>query len=298
MNRVTIFLLIIISISCGAQKGFHFDYNNFEKQFLSYEPVQKSECSKKDFEYGCMIIKETKNAINDNPNNFDIPDYFNALSAFLTLKESEENIMIVFEKFKDAEGSCEYFLSLENSVKKYAKYDIIRENYNKQLKKCKSEFIAEKEFNITEYCKKNNLNLTLVEEINRVDISDQKYRGNTSMELKIKQKKFDNQNQAIIDSLYNIHKSYMGRSLVGEKYKSVMWAVIQHSNAGMMERYLPIVQKAVKEKEIDVVPFKMLIDRFYGLKYGYQVYGTQTGFGFELADDKTRKEIEKKYGLE
>ena len=42
----------------------------------------------------------------------------------------------------------------------------------------------------------------------------------------------------------------------------------------------------------------MLIDRFYGSKYGYQVFGSQSGFGFELADDKKRKEIEIKYGIE
>jgi hypothetical protein len=66
----------------------------------------------------------------------------------------------------------------------------------------------------------------------------------------------------------------------------------------MMAEYLPIFQKAVEENELDVVPFKMLIDRFYGLKYGYQIFGTQSGFGFELADDKKRKEIELKYGIE
>jgi len=77
-----------------------------------------------------------------------------------------------------------------------------------------------------------------------------------------------------------------------------MWAVIQHSNLEMMERYLPVIQKAVKDKELNIVPLKMLIDRFYGLKYGYQIFGSQSGFGFEMADEKTRKEIELKYGIE
>jgi len=41
----------------------------------------------------------------------------------------------------------------------------------------------------------------------------------------------------------------------------------------------------------------MLIDRFYGLKYGYQIFGSQSGFGFEMADEETRKKIELKYGI-
>ena len=30
----------------------------------------------------------------------------------------------------------------------------------------------------------------------------------------------------------------------------------------------------------------MLIDRFYGLKYGYQVFGSQKGTGDRIADEK------------
>ncbi len=56
--------------------------------------------------------------------------------------------------------------------------------------------------------------------------------------------------------------------------------------------------KAVTKKELDASPLKMLIDRYYGLKYGYQIFGTQSGFGFKLADDKRRKKIELKYGID
>ncbi|MFK7783667.1 MAG: hypothetical protein AB8B56_01055 [Crocinitomicaceae bacterium] len=65
-----------------------------------------------------------------------------------------------------------------------------------------------------------------------------------------------------------------------------------------MEKYLPILQKAVADGQINEKPFKMLIDRYYGLKYGYQVFGSQSGCGFELADDKKREEIKTKYNLE
>lgn len=77
-----------------------------------------------------------------------------------------------------------------------------------------------------------------------------------------------------------------------------MWTVIQHSNTEMMEEYLPIIQNAVNEKGLDEGALKMTIDRYYGLKYGFHVFGSKTGFGLELADDKMKKEIELKYGIE
>lgn len=85
--------------------------------------------------------------------------------------------------------------------------------------------------------------------------------------------------------------------MVGKRFDNVMWAVIQHSNPDMMEKYIPIVHKAVENNEIKQTPLKMLIDRFYGLKYGYQIFGSQNGFGFKMADNETRNKIIKQYDL-
>lgn len=298
MKNYLILLFLIINLSCIAQSKSNFDYSNFENQLISYEPKQNPNTSEKEYNYGVMIIQETKTSIKNDPKNFNVADYFNILSAFLNLKESKENIKMAFQKFKNAEGSCEYILRYENSIEKNSKYDIIRADYNEQLVKCKSKTVSEKELDLSEYCKTYGLNLALVEIINKVNIDDQKYRTNPTSELLAKQQKLDKQNQITIDSIFNIYKSYTGRSLVGKKYESVMWAVIQHSNVEMMEKYLPIVQKAVFKKELDLAPFKMLIDRYYGFKYGYQVFGSQSGFGFKLADDKKRKEIELKYRID
>ena len=298
MKNYLLILFAICLYSCNAQNANELEYDNFEKQFLNYEPIQNSQVSKKDFDYASMIIKETKSATKNNTENFNLADYFNILSAFLTLKESEKNIKTAFEKFKYADGSCEYVLSFENSINENPKYDIIRADYLKQLKKCKQKSITESQLNIEEYCKTNGLDLALVNKVNQVKIDDQKYRNESSIKLKSEQQELDIKNQGIIDSLYSKYNTYLGRSLVGEELESIMWAVIQHSNTEKMAEYLPVIQKAVKENELDVVPFKMLIDRYYGLKYGYQVFGSQSGFGFELADDKKRKEIELKYGIE
>jgi hypothetical protein len=291
--------LTILIVSCNAQniKQSKFDHTNFEQQVLSYEPTQKDGVSKEDFGFGVRNINTVKSEVKNNPENFIVTDYLNVLSGFLFLKESEENIEIAFEKFKNAEGSCQFFIFMEKEIEKDSKYDIIREVYNKELMKCKANSNREKVFDIVEYYKANNLDSTLIKKINRILIDDQKYRSESSSELQLIQKGLDKHNQKEIDSLFNVHKSYVGRTLVGEKFKDVMFLVIQHSNLKMMERYLPVIQKAVKEKEVDVLALKFLIDRYYGATYGYQIFGSQSGSGLEMADEKTRKEIEKKYGI-
>ncbi len=292
------FLFLTNFIACKAQNEVKFDYDNFERQILSYESNQNSNITQKDFDYGKMILRETKAATKNNPENFNLADYFNILSAFVILQESETNIKIAFEKFKNADKSCGYIIAFENSIEKNPKFDIIRADYRKKLKECKSNSIGDTEFDIREYCKTNNLDITLVQKINQINIDDQKYRNSESKDFQTKQTELDKKNQKIIDSLYKEYRTYLGENLVGEKFEGVMWGVVQHSNPEMMEKYLPAIQKAVQEKELRVTSLKMLIDRYYGLKYGYQVFGSQSGFDFEITDEKTRKEIELKYGIE
>lgn len=296
MKNNIFLLLTVCTLYCKAQNSVRFDYNNFESQVLAYKPEQNSNASKKDFDYGMMILSETKTATKNRPENFNLADYFNVLSAFLKLQESNENIKIAFEKFKNANGSCEYCIAFENSLKKNPKFDVVRAEYDKKLEECKS-ISKEKKFDAKEYSLANNLDYNLVQQIYQVDINDRKYRD--TKDFQTKQKELDIQNQKVINMLHEKYKTYIGKSLVGEKFESVMWAVIQHSNVEMMEQYLPIVQIAVKEKELSAAPFKMLIDRYYGLKYGYQIFGSQSSdFSFKMADEAKRKEIKLKYGIE
>jgi len=291
-----IFLIIQTFISCKAQMNkTEFTYDDFEKQVIRYQPKQ-NDLSDKDYNHGIMILSETKNYVKNDPNNFNRADYFNILSCFLSLKENKETINITFEKFKNSEGSCEYFL--DKTLFKSPKYDIVREEITKQSLVCEqSTPMDSTPLDLNGYSQKNNFDVNLIMIINEISISDEKYRKDETTDWS-KQTPIDKENQKMIDSLYDLHESYIGKTLVGEKFGFVMWSVIQHSNVDMMEKYLPIIQKAVEEKELEIVPFKMLIDRFYGLKYGYQIFGSQSGFGFKLADDKKRKEIELKYGIE
>jgi hypothetical protein len=63
----------------------------------------------------------------------------------------------------------------------------------------------------------------------------------------------------------------------------------------MMEQFLPVVQKAVADKELAVNPLKMLIDRVYAIRTKQQISGSQGGV--PLADETTRAAVMQKYGL-
>lgn len=81
----------------------------------------------------------------------------------------------------------------------------------------------------------------------------------------------------------------------GERFQNTIWAVIQQADVARMEKYLPVVQAAIVQGEIAVAPIKMMIDQKYGLKYGYQVFGTQDDFGLRLAGTRKRDEIQARY---
>jgi hypothetical protein len=295
MKQILLFTVLFFAISCKAQenKENEFTYENLGSEILKFEPTKKIGVSENDFKKGVFKLNQTKAAVKNNPKNFTYADYWNITVAFVNLDETNKNIEIAFKKAinLDSTSVCGIIKAFGNS-----KLDIkIPETFNSFIESCDNHQIS-MPFDTKKYSERNNLDLALIHKINQVNIDDQKYRNEKSKELQTKQHKLDNENQEIINSLYNKHKTYLGRTLVGEKFETVMWAVIQHSNIEMMEKYLPVIQEAVKNKELDVVPFKMLIDRIYSRKEGYQIFGSQQGV--KLANKKTRKEVIEKYKLE
>lgn len=302
MKHTILIALVFLNYSCQAQekKLTEFTYENFNTEILKYEPIQRENVSDKDFQKGLIRLNETKSAVKNDASQLNDSDFWNISMAFVNFKEPKSNVEISFKKSISFENNdiCLYINKFGPSRLDETIPELFYEFYNN----CKQKTNAEIPTDLKNYSTKNNLNYNLILLIEKVNKNDNQYRMGKdkyyedSVKLKA-QKILDSKNQQIIDSLYSQHKSYVGKSLVGEKFNFVMWSVIQHSNLQMMEKYLPVVQQAVKNKELNLVPLKMLIDRYYGLKYGYQVFGSQSGFGFELADDKKRKEIELKYGM-
>lgn len=274
-----------------GKKQNEFTLENFDQKILSYEPTKKNGVSEKDFNNGLFKLNETKTAVNNNPENLTYADYWNITMAFVNLDESNKNIDIAFRKAIELNSKdiCTIIKAFGNS-----QLDIrIPDTFYPFVNNCSDKKNSEN-FDIESYVKKNQLNKDLVVLINQIHLNDIKFRFDKPVDW-TKQKPLDINNQKLIDSLFTKHNKYIGKSLVGNKFKTTMWAIIQHSNIEMMEKYLPIIQEAVEHKEIDVVPFKMLIDRIYTRKENYQIFGSQVGV--EQANEKIRQEVIKKYKL-
>jgi hypothetical protein len=272
---------------------------NFDEEILNYNPIKTSGNSEKDFNFASMVIRETKLAVNDDVEGFNLADYFNVLTAFLSLKESDENIQLAFEKFSNSEGACEYFTSDKfiKSVNEDEVYARVRTQFNARTAECEKGAKPKPKFDLASYCRDNGLNQDLVALIQEIDRQDRKYREGDYDNHKNDQKILDIENQFTIDSLYEVHGRYIGESLVGSKFESTMWAVIQHSNTDMMKKYLPVLKQAVQGEELAEATLKMTIDRYYALTDGFQVFGSQAGFGASIANDEVRARIAKEYGV-
>lgn len=296
MKNISFIIICFLTFNiCIAQSNkIIFTTENFETEFLNYKPIQKKDVSEKDFKWAQFVISETKKSIKEKNENYNVAHYWNITTALDKLDETKENLKLVFIKMANSEGGCYYVTSFKDKIKFDNK---IPELYNEYYISC-SKKPEEKELDIEQYIAENKLNDNLVNLMNKIDIDDQKYRSSDEQTYKTKQPILDRMNQKLIDSLFNVHKQYIGKTLVGKEFEFVMWAVIQHSNPEMMEKYLPIVHQAVKNNELDITPLKMLIDRYYGLKYGYQVFGSQSGFGFDIADEETRNKVIAKYSID
>lgn len=298
-STLTLVLIIIATLSSSAQlQGEGITLDNFEAKFLEYIPVKKAEVSEERFKWATFVISQTKDELKNDIAQYNVVHYLNILSAFNALNEEIEVLEIAMKKFAESDGSCEYILNYKD---KFQFVEKIPELYNFYFERCKKCKALEKkpEFDLGKYIEANGYDRELLHMIHKILIDDEKYRKDDEKKFEELQPALDLKNQVRIDSLFALYNCYIGKSMVGKKFESVMWAVVQHSNLEMMERYLPIVHKAVREKELHPTPLKMLIDRIYALKYGYQIFGSQSGgLGVKIADERTRKEIEKKYGFE
>lgn len=77
-----------------------------------------------------------------------------------------------------------------------------------------------------------------------------------------------------IDQIINKY-GYPGTDLVGERYNNIAWAVIQHSKYETQKKYLPILKKAVENKQLKFSAYATTIDRILVKEKKPQIYGTQ-----------------------
>lgn len=289
MRHVFLAILLMCSLYVDAQHAIKFTADDFLLQIESYSPDADGVSASKHAD-AMMFLSETQKRIKKNT-KADVADYWNLLTVFDMVHESTDNIDIVLDKFFRADGSCDYLTSFQKYYERYSQY--IQTRLKSQLTICSTKSLKtdRKPFDLDEYVRRNKLDKTLVENIYQIDQDDQVDRYNASVQAPL-----DAVNQEKIEKLFARYNCYIGKSLVGEKFDHVMWMVIQHSNLEMMERYLPVIHEAVKEKELHETSLKMLIDRVYTAKFNYQIFGSQVGV--KAAADAIRDAVRKKYDID
>jgi TonB family protein len=128
----------------------------------------------------------------------------------------------------------------------------------------------------------------LQKELDLIYYHDQLYRGDSvenkaakfgweSPEVKVvwkKQQRLDIVNMKKIDSMIAV-MGYPGKTLVGDKRKSIAFSVIQHSEFNDQEKYLSLLTAAADAGELNWSSLALLIDRVKTGRGQKQVYGSQ-----------------------
>jgi hypothetical protein len=283
----------LVGLLCAQETRAAFSPEAFEEEALTYQPPQRVGVSEKDYNFGKMVLRETVRQTGDDAAAFNVADYFNVLSAFLTLQEPEPALQLAFDKFLRSSGSCEYLIEFWDKVKSNPKYDPIRENWKQAKLECESNGSPPVAPSLAAYAKTNLLDLDLLRLMEKISEQDQRFRKGTYNPTL--QTPLDRKNERSIDSLYAAYGQYIGKDLVGEQYESVMWSVIQHSRLSTMERYLPVLKGAVANDNLNETPLRMLIDRVYTAKTGRQVFGSQQGV--QLLPQAERERICQEFGI-
>ncbi|MCD6010386.1 MAG: hypothetical protein K0Q79_248 [Flavipsychrobacter sp.] len=158
-----------------------------------------------------------------------------------------------------------------------------------------------------------NYNKPLAAMLDTIYETDQQYRkqinevkakyGQDSKEMKelwANQNYHDSLNQIKVVAIIDQY-GWPGTDIVGWRGSQAVWAVIQHADITVQDKYLPIMREAVKNKKASASHLALLEDRV-NLRHGRkQVYGSQVEsdkdglFNGELEDpdnvDKRRAEV-------
>jgi hypothetical protein len=121
--------------------------------------------------------------------------------------------------------------------------------------------------------------------LDSVLIRDQQYRYNvkdkksgsreTSSSKHVKEiQANDRLNLRIVEDIIKKH-GWLGYKDIGVKANLAMFMVIQHADSGTQERYLPLLENALREKKLLPSHYAMLYDRIEIRKKRPQRYGTQ-----------------------
>ena len=167
---------------------------------------------------------------------------------------------IEFDPIQECETSCKLpSYTYSGFIKKYPK------QWRKVCLHCDSIFAR--------------FNQPLMNELKIITENDQKYRKDTEVgsftgDTAKKQDELDADNLKKIEDIFSKH-GYPGKRLVGTKLSEVAFMIIQHRSLEKQEQYLPLIEKAIENQDLERIYLPYLIDRIRMRKKLPQVYGTQ-----------------------
>ncbi|MFZ6011362.1 MAG: DUF6624 domain-containing protein [Bacteroidota bacterium] len=245
-------------------------------------PSRPDHVAESDFRNGELMLKNAYQQVKEDNNNVLAHDYWNFAIAYYKMGQPKEAVydFLLKASFTSRKDFCEIVNVYHDHVKginNAVLYKLLGKEYEALVEDCLASTASEV-FDIETYITANNYDKELIHQLADLLRDDQKFR---------KGKENDLQQRAEVDRM-NIKKvetiiakyGYPGKTLAGEKFDFVVWMVIQHAELEYQEKYLPVIAKAVKEKELDKTPLRMLIDRVYTKKTGLQIFGSQIGVRF------------------
>ncbi|MCX2745819.1 hypothetical protein OO013_18190 [Mangrovivirga sp. M17] len=283
---------IIIFISCKSKETPQLTND----QFIDYMPSKPDDMTEEKYRDYMIKLKSTYEDIKSDDSTFTYVDHFNLFGIYMEMNVNDDSV--IYHNNKAFELDPYNFASIFTLM--YSEYKGSITNYYNQkgydsLKSVCDSIIANykaEKMDIEKYAMQNGFDYELLLLLNEIKISDQAHRSGEEMDFE-KQNMIDYDNQLLIDSLYQEYGTYIGKSMVGEEFGGVMWAVIQHAYLEYHEKYLPVVHTAVLNRELSEGRLHLLVDRTFKKKYGYQIFGSQGTV--TLAPDSIRQRVINKY---
>jgi len=214
-------------------------------------------------------LKSTQNKINTN--NFENVDLHNLAIYHYHLKHNKDTVLnalleaIAFDPIFEC-----------NSVFKppFSFVEIVGENYHpKRIKEIKC-FCDTVESLFNPALRVVLKNLYKYDQKFR-NLSEQSINKEEKNNLRIAQAAIDELNFSIIDSIVN-KLGYPGRTLAGSDLADVAFFIILHTNnLNVLNRYMPIIEKAILDKQIEKKLYPLFYDRRAMLSGIPQKFGTQ-----------------------
>jgi len=117
---------------------------------------------------------------------------------------------------------------------------------------------------------------------NKIRSTEEKY-GRESREMDILWQdilKRDSINLIKVSKILD-EKGWPDKNLIGERGTSTLFLVIQHADQNTQEKYLPIIKKAMENKNLPKSQYAMFYDRLLLRRGERQIYGTQLAMSKE-----------------